>query len=36
MIDSYYEARGWSEDGLIPNQKLADLGMADLLVAAGG
>jgi aldehyde:ferredoxin oxidoreductase len=36
MIDSYYEARGWSEDGLIPDQKLADLGMADLLVAAGG
>lgn len=30
MIDDYYEARGWTEDGLIPAEKLAELGLGDL------
>lgn len=30
MIDDYYEARGWTEDGLIPPEKLAELGLEDL------
>ncbi len=29
MIDDYYEARGWTEDGLIPPEKLAELGLED-------
>jgi aldehyde:ferredoxin oxidoreductase len=36
MIDSYYGARGWTSDGLIPDEKLVELGMGDLLVTAGG
>jgi len=30
MIDDYYAARGWTEDGLIPAEKLAELGLEDL------
>jgi len=30
MIDDYYAARGWTEDGLIPPEKLAELGLEDL------
>ena len=30
MIDEYYAARGWTEDGLIPMEKLAELGLEDL------
>ena len=30
MIDEYYAARGWTEDGLIPVEKLAELGLEDL------
>lgn len=30
MIDGYYEARGWTPDGLIPPEKLAELGLEDL------
>ena len=29
MIAAYYEARGWTEDGLIPESKLHELGLAD-------
>lgn len=32
MIDGYYEARGWTPDGLIPVAKLEELGMTDLAV----
>ena len=31
MIAAYYRARGWDEDGLIPDSKLHDLGLADLV-----
>ena len=27
MITSYYEARGWDEDGMIPPEKLHELGI---------
>lgn len=30
MIDGYYEARGWTPEGLIPTRKLAELGLGDL------
>ncbi len=30
MIRSYYRARGWTEDGLIPESKLRALGLLDL------
>ncbi|HEX9016204.1 MAG TPA: aldehyde ferredoxin oxidoreductase C-terminal domain-containing protein, partial [Chloroflexota bacterium] len=30
MIDGYYEARGWTRDGLIPPSRLAELGLDDL------
>ena len=30
MIRSYYRARGWTEDGLIPESKLRELGLLDL------
>ncbi len=30
MIDGYYRARGWTADGLIPEEKLADLGLSNL------
>ena len=30
MIRSYYRARGWTEDGLIPESKLRELGLRDL------
>jgi aldehyde:ferredoxin oxidoreductase len=36
MIDSYYLARGWTADGIIPETKLLELGLGDLFVAAGG
>jgi aldehyde:ferredoxin oxidoreductase len=31
MIQSYYRARGWDENGLVPEQKLADLGIGSLV-----
>jgi aldehyde:ferredoxin oxidoreductase len=34
LIDDYYSARGWTEDGLIPAQKLAELGLEDLIQEA--
>ena len=27
MLDDYYQARGWTPDGLIPQGKLKDLGL---------
>ena len=30
MIGAYYEARGWNEDGLIPESKLRELGLTDV------
>ena len=30
MIDAYYEARGWTNDGLIPKKKLVALGLDDI------
>lgn len=35
MIDSYYAARGWTADGLIPAEKLVSLGMADIAKDVG-
>ena len=32
MVSAYYEARGWTADGNIPDAKLAELGL-DALVA---
>ena len=31
MIAAYYRARGWTEEGLIPDSKLAELGLMDLV-----
>ncbi len=31
MIASYYRARGWTEDGLIPEEKLRELGLVDVI-----
>jgi len=30
MIDDYYQARGWTADGLIPRSKLIELGLEDV------
>ncbi len=35
MVQSYYRARGWDEDGMIPDSKLAELGLADMAVGSG-
>ncbi len=34
MIDGYYRARGWTEDGLIPESRLRGLGLDELLDGA--
>ena len=31
MIDGYYQARGWTQDGLIPKEKLTELGLSQML-----
>ena len=31
MIAGYYQARGWTDDGMIPTEKLAELELGDLL-----
>ena len=31
MIQGYYRARGWTEDGLIPDQKLRELDLLDIV-----
>ncbi len=33
MIGSYYRARGWTDDGLIPNEKLEQLGLGSLALS---
>jgi len=30
MIDAYYQARGWTPEGLIPKEKLIELGLEDI------
>ncbi len=35
MIDGYYSARGWTADGLIPEEKLADMGLTELSHTSG-
>jgi aldehyde:ferredoxin oxidoreductase len=35
LKDLYYQAKGWTAEGLIPKQKLIDLGMADVAEAIG-
>ena len=30
MIDAYYEARGWTTEGLIPKSKLIALGLEEI------
>jgi aldehyde:ferredoxin oxidoreductase len=30
MVQGYYRARGWSEDGMIGEEKLRELGLAEL------
>ena len=31
MIDGYYRARGWTEEGMVPESKLDELELADLV-----
>ena len=35
LKDLYYEAKGWTEDGLIPKEKLMELGMEDIAEEIG-
>jgi aldehyde:ferredoxin oxidoreductase len=35
LIDDYYQARGWTAEGLIPAQKLIDLDLADIAAEIG-
>ncbi len=35
MKDQYYEAKGWTKEGLIPKKKLVDLGMPDVAEQIG-
>jgi len=35
MIDDYYQARGWTPDGLIPKDKLVALGLEDIAEDVG-
>ncbi|HIC93830.1 MAG TPA: aldehyde:ferredoxin oxidoreductase [Anaerolineae bacterium] len=35
MIDAYYEARGWTKEGLIPKEKLIELGLEDIAEELG-
>ncbi|MGI6368411.1 MAG: aldehyde ferredoxin oxidoreductase family protein [Anaerolineae bacterium] len=35
LIDDYYQARGWTEEGLIPRDKLIELGLADIAEEIG-
>ncbi len=35
MIAGYYQARGWTVDGMIPEDKLAELGLLDLAATVG-
>jgi len=35
MLDGYYEARGWANNGLLPKQKLYELGLDDIAEKMG-
>jgi len=35
LIDDYYQARGWTAEGLIPAQKLIELDLADIAAEIG-
>jgi len=35
LKDLYYEAKGWTKDGLIPKQRLIELGMDDVAEEIG-
>jgi aldehyde:ferredoxin oxidoreductase len=35
MKDLYYEAKGWTPEGLIPKSKLIELGMEDVAEEIG-
>ena len=35
MIASYYAARGWTADGLIPGEQLLSLGLEDVAADLG-
>lgn len=35
MIDDYYQARGWTKEGLIPRSKLVELGLEDIAEEIG-
>jgi hypothetical protein len=30
MVQGYYHARGWDENGFVPDRKLAELGIAGI------
>ena len=36
MIAGYYQARGWNDDGSVPDTKLVELGLLDLLSESSG
>ena len=33
MIAGYYRARGWTEDGLVPDSKIESLDLADAIAS---
>jgi len=35
MLDDYYQARGWTSEGLIPKSKLIELGLEDIAEDVG-
>jgi aldehyde:ferredoxin oxidoreductase len=35
MLNAYYEARGWTKDGIPTKQKLVDLNLSDIVEAIG-
>jgi aldehyde:ferredoxin oxidoreductase len=35
LKDAYYEARGWTKDGMIPKEKLIELGLDDIAEEVG-
>jgi aldehyde:ferredoxin oxidoreductase len=35
LKDLYYEAKGWTEEGLIPQERLVELGMEDVAEEIG-
>ncbi len=35
LLDAYYKARGWTKDGMIPKEKLIELGLDDIAEEVG-